>query len=179
MMTTGEFTSAPDLRPPEFPICADEDQRSQKERTMLNFTIHQLGKTVLFRCSGRLVSADAERLRDAVLAHPQSRIVVLDLEEIANIDAAGVGILVSLREWAQRSGIQIKLMNLIPRVAHVLELTKLKAVFEVCSAPEMLELLCRAIDQTKPAATKDLAVNGNLIKEAAVSNGRKGSNTEF
>ena len=143
---------------------------------MLSFTIHKLSNTVLFRCTGRLVSADGERLRGAVLAYPDARTIVLDLAEIGNIDASGVGILVSLREWSQRSGRQLKLMNLIPRVEHVLELTNLRSVFEVCSVPEMLELLSQVIDQARSEARENVAVPEAVIGQEPGTNRSKNGN---
>jgi len=74
---------------------------------------------------------------------------VLDLAEIIAVDAAGLGILVSLRAWAKESGVVLKLMNLTPRVQDLLELTNLKSAFQICSAQEMLTLLCRAINDTQ------------------------------
>jgi anti-anti-sigma factor len=70
--------------------------------------------------------------------------VVLDLAEVSAVDAAGVGMLVLLRLWANATGTKLKLMNLTPRVEEVLQLTKLRSAFEVCSVREMMDLLCRA-----------------------------------
>jgi len=70
------------------------------------------------------------------------------------VDAAGLGILVSLRTWAHAMGTELKLLNVTPRVEEVLELTNLKSVFEVCSVRDMIDLLCRLTDhgrqQLKP-----------------------------
>jgi anti-anti-sigma factor len=119
---------------------------------MLSLTVYRLGDTTLFRCTGRLVSSDSEYLRDAVLTHPQARSVVLDLAEIDSVDAAGLGMLLSLRARAKKTGTSFKLMNLTPRVEEVFEITKLSDKFEVCSVPEMLDLLCRAARQTRAIA---------------------------
>lgn len=116
---------------------------------MLSFTIHNLGDTALFRCAGRFVSGNEECLRNAVVSQSRARSIVLDLAEIGSIDAAGLGVLVSLHTWAQKKSIAFKLMNLTPRVEEVIELTRLTDVFEVCSLREMLELLCHAIKQTR------------------------------
>jgi len=125
---------------------------------MLSFTIHKLGKTTLFRCSGRFVSGDEQRLRSAVLNEARARTVVLDLAEIQDMDAAGVGMLVSLHLWAQNSAIAFKLMNLTPRVDKVLEITNLKAQFDFCSVAEMLDLLCAAIRQERIAAKEKIDI---------------------
>ena len=111
---------------------------------MLNLKIQNLGDVTVFRCAGRITVDDAEGLRKAVLAQSQLRVAVLDLAEISAVDAAGLGMLAGLRNWARSAGKQLKLMNIVPRVEEVLELTKLRSAFEILSVREMMDLLCRA-----------------------------------
>ncbi len=112
---------------------------------MLSFTIHDLGDTQIFECKGRLTIESAGTLRKAVLAQPHVPVVVLDFKEITGLDAAGLGVLATLQGWAQRVGTEIKLMNLMPRVEKMLELTGLKSVFTICSGRELLDLWCLAL----------------------------------
>ena len=51
-----------------------------------------------------------EALRNAVLSQPYVQTVVLDMKEIRDIDAAGLGVLASLRGWAKGTGTEVKLM---------------------------------------------------------------------
>ena len=118
---------------------------------MLIYTIHKLGDTALFRCAGRFVSGDTESLRNAIWTQWRSRAVVLDLAQIGSIDAAGIGTLVALRTWAKAAGITFKLMNLTPRVEEMLEVTRVKSAFDICSAAEMLDLLYHAVEQARSA----------------------------
>lgn len=111
---------------------------------MLNLKIQNLGDITVFRCAGRITAEDADGLRHAVLAQSQLRVAVLDLAEISAVDAAGLGMLAGLRNWARLAGKQLKLMNIVPRVEEVLELTKLRSAFEILSVREMMDLLCRA-----------------------------------
>ncbi|HWY71703.1 MAG TPA: STAS domain-containing protein [Terriglobales bacterium] len=122
-----------------------------KEATKLNLTIQVLGDVAVLRCSGRITAEDTENLRNAVLTPSDIHTVVLDLAEVSTVDAAGLGILASLRLWATETGTQLKLMNLAPLVEEVLEITNLKEQFEICSLSEMLDLLCRAIHQPRMA----------------------------
>ena len=126
-----------------------------KEANRLSLTIQTLGDVAVLRCTGRITSEDSAELRKAVLTPPDIRTVVLDLAEVSSVDAAGLGALVSLRNWATATGTQFKLMNLSPLVEEVLEITNLKQQFEVCSLFEMLDLLCRAIHEPRmsPPAT--------------------------
>ena len=119
---------------------------------MLNLTIHDLGDVTVFRCAGRITAEDGDVLRKAVLSQSRIRVAVLDLAEVSAIDAAGLGTLVSLRKWANKTGTTLKLMNLVPRVEEVLALTKLSSALEVCSVEDMLDLLCRAANQSRFAA---------------------------
>jgi anti-anti-sigma factor len=135
---------------------------------MLSLTIHNLGDVTIFRCAGRIMFPYADTLRTAVLRQPRFRVVVLDLAEISAVDAAGLGILVSLRTWTRTTGTTLKLMNLTPRVEFLLELTNLRSVFEICSVQDMLELLCRAVQQSQ-------LVGAELLVE---SFGRTPLNTE-
>lgn len=111
---------------------------------MLNLKIQNLGDVAVFRCAGRITAEDAEGLRKAVLAQSQLRVAVLDLADISAVDAAGLGMLAGLRNWAKGAGKQLKLMNIVPRVEEVLELTHLRSAFDVLSVREIMDLFCRA-----------------------------------
>ena len=116
---------------------------------MLNLKIQNLGDVTVFRCAGRITAEDADGLRKAVQAQSQLRVAVLDLAEISAVDAAGLGMLAGLRNWARAAGKQLKLMNIVPRVDEVLELTNLRSAFEILSVREMLDLICRAAHRTQ------------------------------
>jgi len=116
---------------------------------MLTLKIQNLGDVTVFRCAGRLTADDADCLRKAVQAQSHVRVAVLDLAEISAVDAAGLGMLAGLRNWAKSAGKQLKLMNIVPRVDEVLELTNLRAAFEILSVREMLDLICRAAHPTQ------------------------------
>ena len=115
---------------------------------MLSFTINNLGDVAIFECKGRMTLEGGDALRTAVLNQPYVQVVVLDLKEIKDIDAAGLGVLASLRGWAKATGTELKLMNLTSRVEKALVLTGLKSVFTICSARDMIDLWCRALHST-------------------------------
>jgi anti-anti-sigma factor len=116
---------------------------------MLSLTTLKLGDVTVFRCAGRIAAGASNILKEAVMNGPHDRIVVLDLAEVSAVDAAGLGALVSLQKWANANGARLKLMNLVPLVDEVLELTNLRSAFEVCSVEDMLDLLCRATKQPR------------------------------
>ena len=116
---------------------------------MLNVSVHNLGEVTIFRCTGRIAFGYSDTLLNAISKGPCPRIAVLDLAGVTELDAAGIGALVSVRKRAEASGVTLKLMNLTPRVEDLLELTRLKSAFEICSVPEMLSLLCRAFAKSQ------------------------------
>lgn len=120
---------------------------------MLSFKIEKLGDVWIIHCAGRIVFPYARELRIRLLRQLQARTLVLDLVDTIAIDASGLGLLVSLRTWAKQTGMTFKLMNLTPRVEQLLQMTRLKSEFEICSAREMIDLLCRAIHQSVPTIT--------------------------
>ena len=119
---------------------------------MLSLGIQQLGDVTIVHCIGRIVFPDARGSRVALLQQLRTRTLILDLADTVAIDAGGLGALVALRSWAKQTNRTLKLMNVTPRVEQLLQLTKLNCSFEVCSAKEMLDLLCRAIhkDESSP-----------------------------
>jgi anti-anti-sigma factor len=116
---------------------------------MLNLTVHDLGDVTIFRCAGRITFPYADELRNAIQKPQPGRVAVLDLAQVSAIDAAGLGMLVSMWKWSRANGSTLKLMNLGPSVENLLELTHLRSVFEICSVRDMLELLCRAFHQNE------------------------------
>ena len=112
---------------------------------MLNVRSQKLGDATVLHCVGQITFPHAAVLRTLMLQEPHARRLVLDLSNVTGMDAAGLGMLVSLHSSATRSGGRFNLMNVTSKVGSLLELTNLKSIFEVCSAREMLDLLGRAL----------------------------------
>lgn len=94
---------------------------------MLNITIQHLeDNTVILRCQGRIVSGEETAILCTALAQHRSYIA-LDLTEVTAMDAAGIGVLVSL----QAAGIYLQLLNPTPQVRELLRVTQLDTVFEI------------------------------------------------
>ncbi len=131
---------------------------------MLNATAQKLGDSTVLRCPRRIVIGPAYAiLRNAVLGQTHTRTLILDLGQVDRIDAGGLGVLLGLREWAYSHAIRLRLMNVMPLVEKVLELTKLDSVFEFCSVRDMFDLLhaasaiapCESVDQANQRMLKD------------------------
>ena len=99
---------------------------------MLTVTTQQLGDVVTLRCRGRIVRGQETAILCAAVAQ-QGLNLVLDLSGVDAIDAAGIGLLVSL----QAAGIYLKLVNPTTQVREILRVTQLESVFEICESPSM------------------------------------------
>jgi len=114
---------------------------------ILKVTVQNLGDIKIFRCTGRIVYGSEGQLMTALSRQNSLRVAVFDLAGVRMIDAAGLGSLIAVRKRAKTIGIRFRLMNLLPRAEDLLMLTNLRSVLEVCSVPEILDLLCRAWNQ--------------------------------
>lgn len=136
---------------------------------MLTARVQRLKDVTVIHCPGRITFPHASELWATVVRHTHSQTLVLNLADVLAIDAAGLGMLVSLRAWAKRTRTELKLMNVTPRVEQLLGLTRLKSEFDVCSAREMLDLLCRALQKDESAgllAMRDTGSNGQASTSA-------------
>ncbi len=69
------------------------------------------------------------------------RVLVLDLSEVDNLDAGGLGTLLSVRRWATQNSARLKLVNPPVFFRRLLEATHLTTVFEISSLKEALYIL--------------------------------------
>jgi anti-anti-sigma factor len=97
------------------------------------------GDAVVLTLKGRLVLEDVEvELRAAIDGLiQQGRVnLVLNLQDVTYVDSAGLGFLVSKYVSVQRRGGNMALVGASPRVAHVLEITRLSRVFETFASDD-------------------------------------------
>jgi anti-anti-sigma factor len=90
--------------------------------------------SLLVKCSGHLtfdVAADFKRDIKALI--PQTKQLILDLTDLAYMDSAGLGAMVSIYVTAKKAGCGLTMINLSKRVKELLGLTHLLSVFAACS----------------------------------------------
>jgi hypothetical protein len=66
------------------------------------------------------------------------------MAEVTAMDAAGLGLLIELRNWACAQGIELKLLNMTDHLENLLKITHLTPLFNICSVREMTNVLCLA-----------------------------------
>jgi anti-anti-sigma factor len=107
---------------------------------MLRIVVERSMNSALLRCSGRLVAGEEVlRLREAVVCQADKHSVQLDLASVETIDAAGLGVLVSLHTLGCVIGFELQVRNPARRVSALLKLTGLESVLEI-QPPNEVEL---------------------------------------
>ncbi len=83
------------------------------------------------KCHGRIVSDTAGQLKEVVKPLiPQGGRILLDLTDVEHMDSSGLGTLVGLKASAINAGYcRLELVNLSPRIADLLRITKLTQMF--------------------------------------------------
>jgi anti-anti-sigma regulatory factor len=109
---------------------------------MLSLHIDNVGDMAIIECEGRIVRSEAAlKLREAVNSQSDVEIIVLDLSEVAALEAGGLGMLVFLQRWTQDHGIRLKLFNPRQSVRYRLEQVSSMREFDIVSRDEMMALL--------------------------------------
>jgi anti-anti-sigma factor len=108
----------------------------------LQYKIENQHDVAIVRCSGRLVRGKSlDEFRRGIESLDHLRVLVIDLSEVDQLDAGGLGALLLLRSWTRVNSVQMKLVNPSPFVLRVLKATSLTSVFEVSSLEEALCIL--------------------------------------
>lgn len=98
---------------------------------MLKVETTRFGNIAVICVQGKIVRFEIESLRRAVLAQADASVVVLDLARVSTIDAAGLGMMLELRQQTESRGIEFRLRNVTKLVRRVLEITRLDSVFDI------------------------------------------------
>jgi anti-anti-sigma factor len=104
---------------------------------MLNVMVKKAGNAVILECWGRLVAGEeAWRLYNTAISQQYQRSLVLDLKGVDQVDARGLAVLVSLKQWAYGAGLRLKLIQ-SKRVQEMVDLTGLHFLSETHSSENM------------------------------------------
>ena len=108
----------------------------------LHCEIERLQDVAVVRCSGRMVRGAAlDGFRRRIEQLDRLRVLVLDLSDIQQLDAGGLGTLLLVRRWALQNSARLKLVNPPLFFRRVLEATHLNSVFEISSLKDALYIL--------------------------------------
>jgi anti-anti-sigma factor len=105
---------------------------------MLKVHIYPLNNGSALYLEGQVVKGEGiSTLKAAALSQAKISVIILDLAMVDTIDAAGLGALLDLREWAQENRIELRLENPNNRVANVFRIARLDSVFGMSSIPDV------------------------------------------
>ncbi len=94
---------------------------------------------VTIKVTGRLVADTHEQFQHAVREQiPNTKQIVVDMNGVNYLDSSALGGIVGLKISTKRAGVQLKLVNLTPRVKELFSLTRLSEVLEEHSDPDTL-----------------------------------------
>lgn len=108
----------------------------------LKFQVECLQDVAVVNCCGRMVRGAAlDAFRRRIEQLDRVRVLVLDVSEVEQLDAGGLGTLLLVRRWAAQKSAKLKLVNPPLFFRRVLEATHLASIFEVSSLKEALSIL--------------------------------------
>lgn len=98
----------------------------------LSLRTYAEGDAMIVHCTGKLTAGVTGILRDEVKGLiPQSKKIVLDFTELAQMDSMGLGTVVSLYVSAKAAGGRLILVNLSPRIGDLFRITNVWSILEV------------------------------------------------
>jgi len=105
----------------------------------LKLSLEEKAEETIIYCNGKITAGSAEMFHTEIRDHviPISRgkgvavtnRIVLDLSNVSFVDSTGLGTLFNLWTDARRSGCDLELVNLSPRVQKLVSLTRLDQAF--------------------------------------------------
>jgi anti-sigma B factor antagonist len=117
--------------------------------------IQRQQRTLVFSNIGELGAATALSFRQDACAAlvPELEYIEIDLSQTTFVDSSGLGALVSVYKAANQcnnnGGVVLRLLNPLPPVQQVIELTRMHHLFEIQSRPEPADC---ALNGTAPAS---------------------------
>jgi anti-anti-sigma factor len=102
---------------------------------VLTISVKTLNSGAILKCQGRIVHGVETALLGAAVRQQHGRIV-LDIAGVEVIDAAGIGMLVSL----QAAGVYLVLFHANENVREVLRITHVDSVLEICESKSVHEI---------------------------------------
>lgn len=97
----------------------------------LKLRIQATPDSTLVTCTGRLTADVAAEFKQEVRALiPQTKRIVLDLNDVVFMDSTGLGGIIGVYVTARKSQCDLQLINLTKKIRELLGMTKLLSVFE-------------------------------------------------
>jgi anti-anti-sigma factor len=119
--------------------------RLKRSSFMLSIHNDRIGDVAVVQCDGEFEHSNAAfKLRDAVTAQPDARVIVLDLSEVTSIEGGALGMLLFLERWALDHEIELKVFNPSNSVRHRLKQAQSVMDFEISTIYDVSTLVAHA-----------------------------------
>ena len=93
--------------------------------------IQSTAGSIQVNCTGKLTAEVAAEFKQEVRALiPQTKRVVLDLNDVGFIDSSGLGAIIGVYVTARKASCDLQLINLSKQVRDLLGMTKILSLFE-------------------------------------------------
>ena len=106
----------------------------RKKESEMKSSIRDLGDIRVIELSGKItIGAGDVKLRELITqaVEDDKNNIVLDLGGVTAIDSSGIGEMVACYTSVTKSGGQLKLMHLSPKITDILQVTQLITVFDI------------------------------------------------
>src|SRR5215469_14908437 len=108
-----------------------ETAAHDKRNAMLRIDIEPMNAVTTLYCEGRLIyGVETETLRTMTQSRTE-RNIRIDLSQVSQIDASGLGLLIELQLWAAHTHRTVTFVDLSAEVWRMVILTKLYLVLEI------------------------------------------------
>jgi len=100
-------------------------------KSRLKLRIQATPESTLVICSGMLTTEVAAEFKQEVRALvPQTKRIVLDLNEVVFMDSSGLGAIIAVYVTAKKATCELRLINLSKKIRGLLGMTNLLSMFE-------------------------------------------------
>lgn len=101
----------------------------------LTFEIERNGQAALVKCHGRMLAWGTDDFQQAVKSLlPETKQIVIDLNDLKFVDSMGLGALVRLYVSARQAGSRLRVEHLGRQVQNVMKITNLLSVLAQAEA---------------------------------------------
>ena len=119
------------------------ESRKRERCPLLTLEIENRGESTILRCAGRILSENTDQIVQAAAISQGSSHLLLDLAQVAAVDARGLGMLVHLHNRACDARRELTIMNPRPFVRELFRITNLDSVLEISDADQHTPVLER------------------------------------
>lgn len=103
--------------------------------TSRNHDIYQTGSDLYIDLRGRIVLEEVDGLKKSIIPRISGNLanVYVDLQNVENLDSAGLGLLINLKMSSKMHGANTMLLDPGAKVADILNITKIDAILDVAN----------------------------------------------